>query len=64
MVGKILSEDGTVNDKAVVSLVETARKEYAGMFKASGPGTGSHNGGKPPNTQIKRETVLGKPRRL
>jgi chemotaxis protein histidine kinase CheA len=45
----VLGEDGTVDEAALKTLGELARKEYAGEFKASGgPGSGSHNGGRTP----------------
>jgi hypothetical protein len=50
LVGKALTADGTVDEKAVAALVEAARKDYAGMFKVAGPGTGSHNGGRASTT--------------
>lgn len=46
LVSKVLKDDGTVDDSAVVKVVEAAKKDYAGMFKAATPGTGSHNGGR------------------
>ena len=47
-VAAVLGEDGTVDEAALKTLGELARKEYASEFKPSGgPGSGSHNSGKP-----------------
>lgn len=43
-----MSEDGTLDEKAIKKLVEMARKEWADQFQSSSPGSPSNAGGKTP----------------
>lgn len=58
-VAAVLTDAGTVDDKAVTQLVEIAKQDYAGMFtkQNGGPGTGSHSGGKTPTGNKDRERI-------
>lgn len=48
-VAKVMSEDGTLDSKAIDALVKKAQAEYAGLFKPGAPGSGSHAGSNLPD---------------
>lgn len=60
----VLTDDGSINAKAVTALAEKARKDYAGMFAPGNPGSPSNAGGKVrmPDNKALREEILRKQR--
>jgi hypothetical protein len=51
----VMSDDGTVDDKAVAKLIAKVKQERPGFFKSAGMGSPSLAGGKPPKPDV--ETI-------
>lgn len=49
-------QDGAIDQKAVDTLAELARKEYSGFFEATTPGSQSNSDGKPPS-QVNKQVL-------